>query len=123
MVGGELLGCSGRGVEQAKGSSDERRNFAVREAEEETLLLRPGVAGVVALLDVAEKLRLGLQPRETEVGRQRVHGTDHIGVLQVPGVLVRHPLSISEDGADLRAFAGDGAFVAAELLQTNDVEG
>ena len=123
VVGRELLCRARRRVEQSKGSRDERRNLPVGETKEEALVLRPGITRVIALLDVTKDLGLCLQPREAKVGRQRVHRANHVGVLQVPGVLIGHPLGVGEDGADVRSLAGDGAFVATQLLQANDVEG
>lgn len=123
VIRGELLRGVGRGVEQPQRGGDERGYLAMREAQEEALVLGPSTPGVVPLLDVAEEFGLGLQPGEAEVGGERVHGADHVGVLQVPGVLVGHPFGVGEDAANGGALAGDGAFVAAELLQADHVEG
>lgn len=123
VIRGELLRRVGRGVKKPQRGSDERGHLAMRKPQEEALVLRPRAPRVLPFLDIAEELGLGLQPGEAEVGGERVHGADHVGVLEVPGVLVRHPLCVGEDAADGGALARDGALVAAQLLQADDVEG
>lgn len=67
VIGGELLGGVRGAVEETEGGGDERRNFAVCEAEEETLLVRPAVARCVVLFNMLKELGLCLEPRETKV--------------------------------------------------------
>jgi len=39
-------------------------------------------------VDVCEELDLCVKPRKAEIGRERVEGTDHVGVFEVPVVFV-----------------------------------
>jgi len=121
VISGELLRSVGRRVEKTKCGSDKRRDFSVRETEEETLFIRPAVTRRIMLFDMRKELRLRLQPRKTEVRTQRVQRTDHVRVLQIPRVFIRHPLRVCEQRADGAAIALDGGFVAAQHLEADDV--
>lgn len=68
VVGGELLGGVGRGVEQAERGGDKGGHFAVRKGQEEALFVGPAATGGRVFVDVGEELGLGLQPGEAEVG-------------------------------------------------------
>lgn len=46
---------------------------------------------------------------------------DHIGVFQVPGVFVGHPLVICKDVTERAFLAVDCGLVAAELLHAHDI--
>jgi len=93
------------------------------ETEKEALLIGPAIAGCVMLFNVCEKFRLSLEPRETEVRRERVERTDHVGIFQVPCVLVRHPFRVCELLADGASLALDSRLVTTQHLEADNILG
>lgn len=67
-VRGEFLARGGAGVEDPERGRDEGGHFAVREGEEEGLVLRPAGGGLGGGRGGVEEVELALQPGEAEVG-------------------------------------------------------
>lgn len=127
--GGELVVAAGGGrVEDAQRGRDHGGYLAVGEVEEEALVPRPAGVGAACFLPpvlahLTEDLGLAQEPGKAHVGGEPVEGADHVRVLHVVGVLVRHPFGVGEDGADGGAMAPDRGFVAADRLKGKDVFG
>lgn len=97
------------------------------EAQEETLavvcfvLQTAGGRGMVGVVELGEQCGGDVEPWEPEVRAQWVAVSDHVLVLEVPGIFVRHPFRVGEDVADLAPLLRDCRFVAAELLEAYNV--